>query len=175
MDGRVYIQNTSGKGAAEQERIMCFNADSGKLLWEHRFNVYLSDVPPHRVGWASPVGDPATGNVYVLGVGGTLSPLIPRGQSSLNARSVKTSTADNPWRLHRLSIIDGIPYRRGDISMGPTGARAHRFMAFDKRTGETVWAARQRPTYAHNVCGTHHCNVNGTRLLIFGEATGGPY
>jgi len=51
---------------------MAFDANNGKLLWEHRFNVYLSDVPPHRVGWASPVGDPATGNVYVLGVGGNL-------------------------------------------------------------------------------------------------------
>src|ERR1051326_7054509 len=64
----VYLQNTAGSGETEQERLMCFNADSGKLLWEHRFNVYLSDVPPHRVGWASPVGDPATGNVYAFGV-----------------------------------------------------------------------------------------------------------
>ena len=59
---------------------MCFNADNGKLLWEHRFNVYLSDVPPHRVGWASPVGDPATGNVYVFGVGGTLLGLTRDGK-----------------------------------------------------------------------------------------------
>ena len=37
---------------------MCFDADTGKLLWEYRFNVYLSDVPPHRVGWASPSAIP---------------------------------------------------------------------------------------------------------------------
>ena len=72
MGDRVYLQNSAGKGETLQERVMCFNADTGKLLWEHRFNVYLSDVPPHRVGWASPVGDPTTGNVYVLGVGGSL-------------------------------------------------------------------------------------------------------
>ncbi len=64
MGDRLYLQNTAGKGELEQERVMCFNADNGKLLWEHRFNVYLSDVPPHRVGWAAPVGDPVTGNVY---------------------------------------------------------------------------------------------------------------
>ena len=29
----LYLQNTSGSGASEQERIMCFNADTGKLLW----------------------------------------------------------------------------------------------------------------------------------------------
>jgi outer membrane protein assembly factor BamB len=49
MGDRVYLQNTAGQGETLQERIMCFNADTGKLLWEHRFNVYLSDVPPHRV------------------------------------------------------------------------------------------------------------------------------
>src|SRR5258705_3403275 len=57
MGDRVYLPNTAGKGESEQERLMCFNADTGKLLWEHRFNVYLSDFPPHRVGWASPVCD----------------------------------------------------------------------------------------------------------------------
>ncbi|HET9711914.1 MAG TPA: hypothetical protein VFP64_08530, partial [Pyrinomonadaceae bacterium] len=72
MGDRVYLQNTAGKGDTLQERVMSFNADTGKLLWEHRFNIYLSDVPPHRVGWASPVGDPSTGNVYVFGVGGNL-------------------------------------------------------------------------------------------------------
>ena len=34
----LYLQNTSGSGAAEQERVMCFNADTGKLLWEHKYN-----------------------------------------------------------------------------------------------------------------------------------------
>jgi len=29
---RLYIQNTAGKGETEQERVMCFNADTGKLL-----------------------------------------------------------------------------------------------------------------------------------------------
>src|SRR4029079_11981101 len=42
MGDRSYVQKTAGSGETEQERIMCFNADTGKLLWEHRFNVYLS-------------------------------------------------------------------------------------------------------------------------------------
>ena len=45
---------------------MCFNADTGKLLWEHKYNVYTSDAPPHRIAWASPAVDPATGNVYAF-------------------------------------------------------------------------------------------------------------
>ena len=33
---------------------MCFDADTGKLLWEHRFNIFTSDVPaaPRRLGVA---------------------------------------------------------------------------------------------------------------------------
>src|SRR5881396_2041852 len=68
MGDRLYLENTAGSGATEQERLMCFHADTGKLLWEYKFNLYQSDVPAHRVAWASPVADPETGNVYSFGV-----------------------------------------------------------------------------------------------------------
>src|ERR1700683_861272 len=72
MGDHLYLQNSAGQGETQQERVMCFNADTGKLLWEYRFNIFQSDVPPHRVGWASPEADPETGNVYAFGVNGTL-------------------------------------------------------------------------------------------------------
>src|SRR5258708_40189537 len=64
---RVCVQNSVGKGAAQKERVMCLNADTGKVIWEYRFNVYSTDVPTHRIAWASPVADPATGNIYAMG------------------------------------------------------------------------------------------------------------
>src|SRR5467141_580545 len=36
----LYLQNTAGKEETEQERVMCFHADTGKLLWEYKFNIY---------------------------------------------------------------------------------------------------------------------------------------
>src|SRR6185295_14998057 len=30
---RLYLQNTAGEGAMMQERLMCFHADTGKVLW----------------------------------------------------------------------------------------------------------------------------------------------
>ena len=45
---------------------MALDADTGKLVWEYKFNLFQSDVPPHRVGWASPAADPETGNIYAL-------------------------------------------------------------------------------------------------------------
>jgi outer membrane protein assembly factor BamB len=176
MNNRVYLQNTAGKGELEQERIICFDADTGKLLWEHRFNVYLSDVPPHRVGWASPVGDPATGNVYAFGVGGTLLSLSREGKvlwerslgEDFGLLTTHGGRTVSPLIDGDLVITSGVTFQWGQHSGG-----AHRFMAFDKRTGETVWVSAPggRPydtTYAAPII----VNVNGTRLLIQGASDG---
>jgi outer membrane protein assembly factor BamB len=179
MNGRVYLQNIAGKGAEEQERIMCFNADTGKLLWEHRFNVYLSDVPPHRVGWASPVGDPATGNVYAFGVGGTLLALTRDGKvewerslgEDFGLLTTHGGRTVSPLIDGDLVIVSGVTFQWGQHARG-----AHRFIAFDKRTGETIWVSAPggRPydtTYAAPII----VNVNGTRLLIQGGSDGAVY
>src|SRR5688500_13504722 len=59
---RVYLMNAVGSGADLQERVMALDADTGKVVWEYKYHVYLSDVPPHRASWASPSADPETGN-----------------------------------------------------------------------------------------------------------------
>ena len=48
----------SAISANTQERLVALDAETGKLVWEHRFSIYLSDVPQHRAGWASPAVDP---------------------------------------------------------------------------------------------------------------------
>jgi outer membrane protein assembly factor BamB len=176
MGDRVYLQNTAGQGETEQERIMCFNADTGKLLWEHRFNVYLSDVPPHRVGWASPVGDPATGNVYVFGVGGNLIGLNRDGKvlwerslgEDFGLLTTHGGRTVSPIVDGDLVIVSGVTFQWGQHGRG-----AHRFMAFDKKTGETMYVSAPggRPydtTYAPPII----ANINGTRLLIQGASDG---
>src|SRR5450631_3406388 len=64
LGAHLYLQNSAGKGETQQERVMCFNARSRKLLCEYRFNVFQSDVPPHPVRWALTAADIETGNVY---------------------------------------------------------------------------------------------------------------
>jgi len=176
MGNRVYLQNTAGKGELEQERVMCFNADNGKLLWEHRFNIYLSDVPPHRVGWASPVGDPSSGNIYVFGSGGTLLALTRDGKvvwerslaEDFGLLTTHGGRTVSPIIDGDLVIVSGVTFQWGQHGRG-----AHRFMAFDKKTGNTIYlsAPGGRPydtTYAPPII----VNVNGTRLLIQGASDG---
>jgi outer membrane protein assembly factor BamB len=177
LANRVYLFNAYEKGERLQERLMCLDADTGRVLWEKHFNVYLSDVPPHRVGWASPVGDPATGNVYAFGGGGHLVGLSGRDGKVLWERALGEDyglltthggRTVSPLVDGDLVIVSGVTFGWGAQHRG-----LHRWMAFDKRTGETVWtsAPGSRPydtTYAAPVI----ANVNGTRLLIQGASDG---
>ena len=176
LGDRLFLQNGAGKGGTLQERVMCLNADTGKLLWEYKFNVFLSDVPPHRVGWASPAADPATGNVYAYGVGGMFVALSADGKL-LWDRSLTEEFG--MWTTHGGRSVS--PVIEGDLVIisGPTegwgeqAPRRHRFIAFDKKTGETVWVSTPggRPfdtTYSPPII----TNVNGTRLLIAGTGDG---
>ena len=176
MGDRVYLVNTAGKGETLQERVISLNADTGKLIWEHRFNIYLSDVPPHRVGWASPVGDPSTGNIYVFGVGGNLISLNRDGKvlwerslgEDFGLLTTHGGRTVSPIIDGDLVIVSGVTFIWGQHGRG-----GHRFMAFDKKTGETVWISSpgMRPydtTYAPPII----ANINGTRLLIQGASDG---
>ncbi|MCA1613295.1 MAG: PQQ-binding-like beta-propeller repeat protein, partial [Acidobacteria bacterium] len=177
---RLYLLNAAGKGADLQERLLAFNADTGKLLWEHRFNLYLSDVPPHRIAWASPAVDPATGNVYVLGGAGVALGLSPAGKvlwersfgEDFGLLTTHGGRTVSPVVDGDFVIVSGVMSVWGEDH----GRGSHRFVALDKRTGETIWMAAPggRPydtTYSPPVI----ANVNGTRLLIQGGSDGFVY
>jgi len=176
MGDRLFVQSPAGEGEKRQERVACLDANTGRLLWEHRFNVYLSDVPPHRVGWASPAADPATGNVYALGVGGHLLALSRDGKvvwerSLVEDFGIVTTHGGrtvSPVVEGDLVIVSGITSGWGDQAKG-----AHRFMAFDKATGDAVWVASPGgrtfdTTYSPPVVTA----IDGTRLLIAGGSDG---
>jgi outer membrane protein assembly factor BamB len=176
MGNRLFLQNPAGEGEMLQERIMCFNADTGELLWEHRFNIYQSDVPPHRVAWASPAGDPSTGNIYAFGVGGNLLALDNDGkllwERSLGEDFGLVTThggrTASPMIDGDLVIVSGLNSGWGNQARG-----GQRFFAFDKATGETVWMSSPggQPydtTYAPFIT----ADVGGTRLLLAGGGDG---
>jgi outer membrane protein assembly factor BamB len=173
---RLYLQNTSGSGATEQERLMCFNADTGQLLWEHKYNLFTSDVPPHRIAWSSPVVDPATGNVFAIS-GNGLAMSLSRDGKLLWERSLAEEYG--MWTTHggRMStpiiegdrmIVSGLVF-----GWGETASPAHRFIALDKSNGLTIWvsAPEGRPTdtiYAN----PYVADVNGVRMFFSGGSDG---
>ena len=179
MGNRVYVQNPSGLGTSLQERVMALDADTGKPVWEYKFNVFQSDVPPHRVGWASPAADPETGNVYAMGVGATVIALSRDGKL-LWDRSIGEEFAAFTTHGGRTTspIVDGnLVIVSAAISSWGTGAsRQHRFVALDKRTGDIIWVSSPggRP-YDTNYSAPVIATIEGTRLLISGSGDGGVY
>src|SRR5690242_168234 len=177
LGDHLYLENTAGKGETEQERLMCFNADTGKLLWEYKFNIYQSDVPAHRVGWASPAADLETGNVYAFGVNGTLLALTRDG------KLIWERSLDEEFDLFTTHggrttspVVDGdlVIVKAASSTWGTQANRSIRLMAFDKRTGETMWVSTPggRPfdtDYSQPIV----TRINGTRLLIAGLGDGG--
>ncbi len=176
LGGRLYLFNAAGEGETLQERVVCLNADTGRLLWEHKFNVYHSDVPPHRIAWSSPAGDPATGNVYVFGVGGELKAISAAGKvvwerSIVEEFGLVTTHGGrtvSPVVEGDLVIVSGVSTGWGDQARA-----AHRYMAFDKRTGECVWVSSPggRPfdtIYSPPIV----ADVQGTRLIVSGASDG---
>mgnify|MGYP001060148140 CR=1 FL=1 len=176
LNNKVYLMNTVGEGPTLQERVICLDADNGKLLWEHRSNVFLSDVPPHRASWASPAADPETGNIYAFGVGGLLMALSPQGkllwERSLSEEFGLVTThggrTASPLVDGDLVLINGINSGWGDQARA-----SHRFFAFNKHNGELVWVSSPggRPydtTYSPQLI----AEVEGQRLLIVGGSDG---
>jgi outer membrane protein assembly factor BamB len=177
MGNRLYVQNPSGRGVNLQERVMALDVDSGKVVWEHKFNLYQSDVPSHRIGWASPAADPETGNIYALS-GGAEVIALSRDGTLLWSRSFGEEFAAFTTHGGRTMspVVDGnlVIVSAAVSNWGTSAARSHRFIALDKRTGEVAYVANPggRPydtAYASPVIAT----LNGVRLLIAGLGDGG--
>ncbi|HVH25339.1 MAG TPA: PQQ-binding-like beta-propeller repeat protein [Vicinamibacterales bacterium] len=177
MGNRVYVQNPAGRGTELQERVMALDADTGKMVWEYRFNLFQSDVPAHRVGWASPAADPETGNIYALSGGAQVIALSRDGKPLWNRSLGEEFAAFTTHGGRTMSpLVDGdlVIVSAAVSNWGGNAARAHRFIALDKRSGEIVYVANPggRP-YDTAYAAPFIASINGMRLLIAGLGDGG--
>jgi len=183
MNGRVFVINptTEGVSAEErlhlEERVMCFDADNGKVLWEHKFPIFHTDIVAARVGWTSVVGDPETDNVYAHGVQGLLFCFEGKTGKVLWQKSLTEEYGRVSGYGGRVTspIIDGDLLILGMINSnwGEYARGGNRFVAFDKKTGDIVWWSETglpvKFTYASVPV---VAVINGERLLISGGGDG---
>jgi len=175
---RLYLQTvTTGDVSSTQERLVAVDVDSGKVIWERRVSVYLSDVPQHRAAWASPAVDPATGNIYIFTVGAELLAYAPDGKL-LWDRSLPEEYGAITTHGGRTTspIIEGDKVITNALiqNWGPDlGRPGNRYFAFDKRTGQTIWVSSpQARHYDTNYSTPIVADVNGARLMIVGGTDG---
>jgi outer membrane protein assembly factor BamB len=177
MNGRLFFIGDVGQGPTQQERVVCLDAETGKKIWEHDFNVWQTAIVANRLGWTNLAGDPETGNVYAHGTQGLLM-CYNRDGKLLWERSLteEYGRVSGYGGRNASPIVDGDLVIIGIVqaSWGDLGRGMNRFVAFDKKDGHVVWWSSP----CDELKGTYYSNpvvtvINGQRLLITGGADGG--
>jgi len=179
MNGRLFFIGPVGDGECLRERVICLDAHTGRTIWEFRFNVFFTDIVANRVGWTSVAGDPETGNIYAHGTGGQLLCLDRDGrllwQHSLMEEYNRVSGYGGRL-MNPIVDEDRVIVSFLNTNWGNHARPAHRYVAFDKRSGAVRWWAEPGgppadTTYAIPVVTV----VDGKRLLIAPNADGKVY
>ena len=187
IDGRIYLQcrtnHNVAAGSSElvhaQEQVVCRDAATGEVIWEDKFNVFQTDIPAPRVGWAPMTGDSETGNVYMHSVSG-LFRCYDRDGKVLWERSLfeEYGKISGYGGRTQAPVIDEDRVIVGffGLNWGKNGQPPPKmtYYCFNKLSGELLWIAPVggRPydtNYSHPVIAV----VEGQRLLIGGGADGG--
>lgn len=181
MNDRVYLVcRAFPETEKEGEKTVCLDAKTGELIWESIHNIYLSDAPAERVGWSSVVADPESDTVFVLGLGCVFQCLDGKTgkvlwEHSMSEEYGMLSTyggrTNFPVVFEDLVVISGVM-----TGWGETAIPAHRFVAFDKKTGVAQWlkSTKLRPedtTYSTPVLTT----FKGQAAMVVGAGDGAFY
>lgn len=185
LNGRVYLNcrtnhniNVVSEKINAGEQVVCWDLETGELLWQDKFNVFQTDVPAPRVGWSSMTGDTETGNVFMHSVSGLFRCYSPDGkivwERSLFEEFGKISgyggRNQTPIVDEDRVIVNFLTSNWGETK-GP--APTNSFYAFDKRTGELLWVASTPGRPIDSNCSMPVVRViNGQRLMIFGDTDG---
>jgi outer membrane protein assembly factor BamB len=177
VNGRVCIINgVNPHSITEQERVMCFDAQTGKPLWEYRFNIFHTDIVTNRVGWANLAADAETGYVYAHGIQGLFLCLDEEGKLVWSR-----SLTEEFGRVTGYGGRVPSPIVEGDLvivhflnaSWGDQGRGGHRFLAMDKKTGAVRWWSEPGGQPLDTIYSIPVvANIGGQRLLICGGADG---
>jgi outer membrane protein assembly factor BamB len=151
--GRVFVTdyvttgdqtpNPTGRNRLDgTERVLCFAAADGKLLWKHEY-----DCPYNLSYPAGPRATPAEdgGKVYTLGAEGNLLCLDAARGTVLWSRALKKDykVATPMWGFAGQPLVDG---QKLICLVGGAGSVV---VAFDKDTGKELWRslAAREPGY----------------------------
>jgi len=181
MNDRAYVVcRAFPETIKEGEKTVCIDAKTGEMIWESIHNVFLSDAPAERVGWSSVVGDSETDTVFVLGLGCVFQCLDAKTGKTIWEHSMSEEygmlstyggRTNFPVVFEDLVIISGVM-----TGWGETAVPAHRFVAFNKKTGVAQWFKSTRPkpedtTYSTPIFTT----FKGQAAMVFAAGDGAVY
>ncbi len=155
--GRVYTMDRQS-GSEEVERVLCFDAETGKPLWTQSYRALYGDLDYGSGPRAAPtVYD---GRVYTLGAVGHLYCLdAESGRVLWSKDTVVELKAERPAWGFAASPVIWKHLVIAHIGARPTGS----LVAFDRMTGKEVWRGSDDPAGYCTPILIHH---NGHAQLI---------
>lgn len=155
-NGRVYVMDRL-KPPKEVERLLCFDAESGRNIWQQSWEASYGSME-YGTGPRSSV-NVTDGRAYALGATGVALCLdAVTGQVLWQVDTVKTFGAKIPkWGFAASPVIDG------NRALLHVGAKAGSVIALDKTSGKEVWRGGPDPA---GYCTPEIISHAGTRQLI---------
>jgi outer membrane protein assembly factor BamB len=135
--GRAFTMDRPDE--SNDERVVCFDASTGKQLWEHRYAAPYGDLDYGKGPRCTPtIHD---GRVYTLGAVGHLHCLdAASGQVLWSKDLVRDHGARLPtWGFAASPVIEG------DLVIVHAGLPEGCYSAYDRKTGKEVWRAGDDP------------------------------
>lgn len=158
--GRVYVTESQIVRPTARERVVCFDALSGRVEWSHAYDV---DYPDWAFDPNSPLAPRATpiahqGRIFALGARGRLLSLEAKNgqvlwEIQLDNKSKDSAFTPSPLIEGNLVILalDGLPEGQSTVC------------AINQQTGARVWSAlKEIPTFASPLV----MSAGGRRQLI---------
>lgn len=162
-----------------REQVVCWDAATGEIVWRDEFNVFQTDIPAPRVGWAAMCADPETGNVYCHSVSGLFICYSEDGErlweyslfedfGKISGYGGRTQTPI----IDEDRVIVSFMKMNWGAEQAPPPKQA--YYAFDKKTGELIWisapgGAPEDTNYSVPIVAV----IDGVRQLIGGNSDGG--
>ena len=181
LNGKLYtVCRHEPETTKEGEKVVCADAATGKILWENIHNLFLTDAPAERVGWSSVVGDPATGYIYLQGLCGVCKCINGETGKTIWEHSLSEEygilstyggRTNFPIVFEDLVIVSGVMTGWDDYAIP-----AHRYVAFNKTTGEAIWIQTTKVRPEDTTYSTPFLTViDGQAAIVAGAGDGSIY
>jgi outer membrane protein assembly factor BamB len=181
LNGKLYtVCRNEPETTKEGEKVVCADAATGKILWENIHNLFLTDAPAERVGWSSVVGDPATGHIYLQGLCGVCKCINGETGKTIWEHSLSEEygilstyggRTNFPIVFEDVVIVSGVMTGWDDYAIP-----AHRYVAFNKATGEAIWIQTTKVRPEDTTYSTPFLTViDGQAAIVAGAGDGSVY
>ncbi len=179
VGNHLYYSGPVGKDTSLKEAVICLDTETGKTLWTHQFDMFLTDMAENRVGWTALAGDPESGYVYIHTTSGEFACLDRDGKLVWKHSLIEEYSRVSGYggRLHTPIIDeDRVIVSFLNVNWGNQGRPTHRYVAFEKSSGKVLWwiepgGKPEDTTYSVPVVAV----IGGKRMLIAANADGVVY